>query len=137
MGSFLDNIIFTHLHKGLQLTLVVLQNKLVTSRLRNPLYVKVSYLSKFEFLRRLTLLPARRRGVNLTLPSGLFKRALKPFELRTYKCVTFPKYEFNMLSSIFWFSIFWVYSSCTFRNPSPNFPSSHLFNSPLIFLTLR
>ena len=66
---------------------------------------------------------------NLTLPSCLFKIALKPFEVLTCKCVTFPKYEFNMFSKKFSTIYFlWVYFSCTFRNPRPNFHSSPLLN---------
>ena len=34
-------------------------------------------------------------------PSGLFKIAIKPFELLIYIFVTFPKYEFNILSKKF------------------------------------
>ena len=39
-------------------------------------------------------------GGNLT-PPGLFIVLLKPFELLTYKFVTFVKYKFNMFSQIF------------------------------------
>ena len=33
-------------------------------------------------------------------PSGLFSVALKPFELMTYKFVTFPKYELTLYVKI-------------------------------------
>ena len=79
-----------------------------------------------------------RGGVNLTPPhSGLFKIALKPFELLTYKFFTFPKYEFNMFikkcSSI---DFFWVYISCTFWNARPNFPSCpHALHGTLVWIS--
>ena len=37
-------------------------------------------------------------SINPITPSGLFCVVLKPFELFTYKFVTFPKYEFNTYS---------------------------------------
>ena len=68
-------------------------------------------------------------------PSGLFRIALKPFVLLTFKFVTFPKYDFNTFSQKF-SSIYFFLSvfSCTFRNPRPNFPSSPLLNRPPVFL---
>ena len=52
--------------------------------------------------------------------SFLFKIALKPFELLTYKLVTFPKYEFILLVVLFSYTLF---GSQPFQmpklNPSP------------------
>ena len=67
-------------------------------------WCSANFNANFDFLneqsgKHFTFNPITGRGRgSFDPPSGLFKIALKSFELLTYKLVTFPKYEFNTFS---------------------------------------
>ena len=96
---------------------------------RRKEFRRISYVLKKLTFRDINPITGSGGGGQFDPPLRFFYIAQKPLELLTYKFLTFPKYEFNMFSKKFSsIYFFWVYFSCTFWNPRPNFPSSPLLN---------